>query len=91
MRSYPVKENPIGSAISEILLYNHTNTLTNRQASCYFSIRNSIFAPRGLKGHLGMVCLYSTTNFLFLFKKKLYSMLSSLLMYWISFLSIIKV
>ena len=29
MRSYPVKENPIGSAIIEILLYKHTNTQTN--------------------------------------------------------------
>ena len=27
MRSYPVKENPIGSAFSEILPYKHTNIL----------------------------------------------------------------
>ena len=30
MKSYPVKENPIGSAVSEILPYKHTNTQTNR-------------------------------------------------------------
>ena len=35
MRSYPVKENPINSAVSEILRYRHTNTQTSR----YFSIR----------------------------------------------------
>ena len=35
MRSYPVKENPIGSAVSEILRYRHTDT----QTSCYFSKR----------------------------------------------------
>ena len=29
MRSYPVKENPIGSAVTEILRYKHTNTQTN--------------------------------------------------------------
>ena len=34
MRSYPVKENPIGSAVSEILWYKHTD----KQTSCYFSI-----------------------------------------------------
>ena len=29
MRSQPVKENPIGSAISKIRQYKHTNTQTN--------------------------------------------------------------
>ena len=31
MKIYPVKENPIGSAVSEILRYKHTNTQTHRQ------------------------------------------------------------
>ena len=35
MRSYPVKENQIGSAVSEILRYKHTD----KQTSCYFIIR----------------------------------------------------
>ena len=35
MRIYPVKENPIGSSVSEILRYKHTD----KQTSCYFSIR----------------------------------------------------
>ena len=39
MRSYPVKENPTGSAVSEILRYKHTNKQTNTQKSCYFIIR----------------------------------------------------
>ena len=39
MRSYPVKENPFGSAVSESLRYKHTDTQTNRQTSCYYSIR----------------------------------------------------
>ena len=39
MRSYPVKENPIGSAVSKILRYKHTNTQRDKQTSCYFSIR----------------------------------------------------
>ena len=39
MRSYLVKENPIGSVVSEILQYKLTNTQTNTQTSCYFSIR----------------------------------------------------
>ena len=44
MRSYLVKKNPIGSAVSEILWYKHTNTQTDKQTSCYFSIRiNSLF------------------------------------------------
>ena len=30
MRSYPVKENPIGSAVREILWYRHTDTQTHR-------------------------------------------------------------
>ena len=30
MKSYPVKENPIGSAVSEILRYRHTDTQTHR-------------------------------------------------------------
>ena len=29
MRSYPVKENPIGSAVSEIPRYKHSDTQTN--------------------------------------------------------------
>ena len=29
MRSYPVMENPIGSAVSEILRYTHTDRETN--------------------------------------------------------------
>ena len=43
MRSYPVKENPIGSAVSEILWYKHKNTKTNRQTSYYFIIRKFLF------------------------------------------------
>ena len=39
MRSYPVKESPIGSAVSEILRYTQTDTQTNKQTSCYFIIR----------------------------------------------------
>ena len=39
MRIYPVKENPIGSAVSEILWYRHTDRHTDRQTSCYFNIR----------------------------------------------------
>ena len=31
MRSYPVKENPIGLAVSEILSYKQTNRQTNKQ------------------------------------------------------------
>ena len=31
MKSYPVKENHIGSAVSKILRYNHTDKLTNKQ------------------------------------------------------------
>ena len=34
MRSYPVKENLIGSVVSEILWHKHTD----KQTSCYFSI-----------------------------------------------------
>ena len=30
MRSYPVKESPIGSAVSKILRYKHTHRQTNR-------------------------------------------------------------
>ena len=41
-RSYPVKENLIGSAVSEILRDKHTKT--QRQTSCYFIIRMSDFA-----------------------------------------------
>ena len=56
MRSYPVKKNQIGSAVSEILQYRHTNS--KKQTSCYFSIRidtnivlylNLIFQVRHLK------------------------------------------
>ncbi len=32
MRSYPVKENPIGSGVSEILQYRQTDTQTDTQA-----------------------------------------------------------
>ena len=39
MKSYPVKENLIGSAVSEILWYKHTDTQIDKQTSCYFSIR----------------------------------------------------
>ena len=35
MRSYPVKENPIGSAVSEILRYRYTD----KHTSCYFIVR----------------------------------------------------
>ena len=42
MRSYPVKENHIGSAVIEILRYKHTNT----EISCYFIIRIVINLPR---------------------------------------------
>ena len=35
MKSYPIKENPIGSAVSEILRYRQTD----RQISCYYIIR----------------------------------------------------
>ena len=35
MRTYPVKENQIGSAVSEILLYRHTD----KHTFCYFIIR----------------------------------------------------
>ena len=35
MRIYPVKENPIGLAVSKILWYKHTD----KHTSCYFSIR----------------------------------------------------
>ena len=31
MRNYPVKENPIGSAVSEILCYKQTDKLTDKQ------------------------------------------------------------
>ena len=45
MRSYPVKENQIGSAVSEILRYKQTNrqtdTQTNRQTSFYFVLQIS--------------------------------------------------
>ena len=33
MRSYPVKKNPIGSAVSEILRYKQTDRQTNRQTN----------------------------------------------------------
>ena len=45
MTIYPVKENTIGSVVSEILQYRHTDTQihrytdTDKQTSCYFSIR----------------------------------------------------
>ena len=40
MRSYPVKENPIGgSAVSEILRYKQTDKQTDKQTSYYFIIR----------------------------------------------------
>ena len=42
MRWYPVKENPIGSAVSEILWYRQIDTHTNRQTSLYFIIRIDI-------------------------------------------------
>ena len=55
MRIYPVKENPINLAVSEILWYKHTD----KETSCYFSIRISpkvsgknrifCFAERGVK------------------------------------------
>ena len=47
MRSYPVKENPIGSAVSEILQYKQTHIT---QTSCYFSIGINVnFYLRGVK------------------------------------------
>ena len=50
MRSYPVKENPIGSAVSEILRYKqtdrHRSTLYYRLAASSLASRG--FAPRGL-------------------------------------------
>ena len=46
MRSYYVKENPIGSVVSEILRYKQrhrqTDTQTDKQTSIYFIIRISI-------------------------------------------------
>ena len=33
MRSYPVKENPIGSAVSEILRYKQTDKQTDKQTN----------------------------------------------------------
>ena len=36
MRIYPVEENPIGSAVSEII---RTDSQTHKQTFCYFSIR----------------------------------------------------
>ena len=33
---YPIKENPIGSAVSEILRYKHTHKHTDKQTYCYF-------------------------------------------------------
>ena len=39
MRKNPGKDNKIGSAVSEILWYKHTNTQTHIQTSCYFIIR----------------------------------------------------
>ena len=33
MKSYPVKENPIGSAVSEILRYKQTDRQTNKQTN----------------------------------------------------------
>ena len=36
--TYPVKENPIYLAVSEILWYKHTHKHTDKQTSCYFII-----------------------------------------------------
>ena len=38
MRSYPVKENPISSAVSEILWYRHTDLQTNKHPVTYLKI-----------------------------------------------------
>ena len=39
MIGYPVRENPIGSAVIEILRYRQKGTQTDKQTSCYFIIR----------------------------------------------------
>ena len=39
MRSYPVKENPISSAVSEILRYRQTDRHIDKHISFYFIIR----------------------------------------------------
>ena len=39
MRSYPVKENHIGSVDNEILRYRHTDRQPDKQTSCYFILR----------------------------------------------------
>ena len=39
MRSYPVKENPMGSAVSEILRYKHANILLLQYKDFIRSIR----------------------------------------------------
>ena len=40
MRSYPVKENHIGSVDNEILRYRHTDRQPDNYTSCYFIIRS---------------------------------------------------
>ena len=53
MRSYPVKENPIGSEVTEIIRYKQTYTQTdihtNKHTSCYFIIRIYIISNAQLK------------------------------------------
>ena len=49
MRRYPVKENPIGSAVSEILGYKQTDRQTNKQTDivilCIIDDESTKFKP----------------------------------------------
>ena len=49
MKSYPVKENPIGSEVTEIIRYKQTNIHTNKHTSYYFIIRIYIISNAQLK------------------------------------------
>ena len=51
MRSYPVKENPISSAVSEILHYKQTNRQTDRHEATLLPL------PVGLEVPFGRFCL----------------------------------
>ena len=75
MSSYPVKENPIVSAVSEILRYKHTDkhTDTHTQTSCYFIIRIALHTIKQhikFKGHCMAYEVNSTTRIIHQFLKE---------------------